>query len=100
MYLHLPGCVALHQNGLWKHGADEAAADRSRGSHSAEVTSQSCATGDWRELKAALPVREVPEKELWRLGILDSLLRERGVLEKEGRDTKRVIAMLASICST
>ena len=34
MYLPLPGCVALHQNELWKHGADEAAADRSQGSHS------------------------------------------------------------------
>ena len=29
MYLPLPGCVALHQNELWQHGADEAAADRS-----------------------------------------------------------------------
>ena len=42
----------------------------------------------------------MPEKELWRLGLLESLLRERGVLEKEGRDTKSVIAMLASLCST
>ena len=32
--LPLPGCVALSQNGLWKHGADEAVADRSQGSHS------------------------------------------------------------------
>ena len=31
----LPARVALPQNGLWKHGADEAAADRSQGSHSA-----------------------------------------------------------------
>ena len=34
------------------------------------------------------------------LGLLDSLLQERKVLEKEGRDTRKVIAMLASICST
>ena len=27
--------MALHQNELWKHGADDAAADRSHGSHSA-----------------------------------------------------------------
>ena len=60
----------------------------------------SCATGDWREVKAALPVKEVPEKEIWRLGLLESLLRERGMLEKEWKDTKRVIAMLASLCST
>ena len=31
---NIPGCVALHQNDLWKHGADEAAADRSQGFHS------------------------------------------------------------------
>ena len=30
----LPGCVALHHNELWKHVADEAAADWSQGSHS------------------------------------------------------------------
>ena len=32
--LPLPGCVALPQNGLWKHGADEYVANRSQGSHS------------------------------------------------------------------
>ena len=37
MHLPLPGCVALHQNELWKHGADEAAADRSHGSHSEHI---------------------------------------------------------------
>ena len=68
--------------------------------HISDLTSRSCATGDWSEVKAALPVKEVPEKETWRLGLLESLLRERGMLEKEGRDTKRVIAMLASLCST
>ena len=26
MYFHLPGCVVLHQNEIWKHGTDEAAA--------------------------------------------------------------------------
>ena len=39
MYLPLPGCVALCQNELWKNGADEAAADRSQGSHSAHHVS-------------------------------------------------------------
>ena len=34
MYLPLHGFVALHQNELWKHGADAAAAGRSQGSHS------------------------------------------------------------------
>ena len=34
IYLPLPRCVALPQNGLGKHGADEAATERSQGSHS------------------------------------------------------------------
>ena len=37
IYLPLPGqpgCVALHEHELWKHGADEAAADRRQQSHS------------------------------------------------------------------
>ena len=42
----------------------------------------------------------VPDKESWRLGLLDILLQERGVLEKEGGDTKRVISMISSLCST
>ena len=33
-YLPLPSCVALPQNGLWKYGDGEAAADKSQGSHS------------------------------------------------------------------
>ena len=48
----------------------------------------------------ALPVREVPEEEGWRLGLLDALLRERAVLEREGKEIKRVVAMLGSLCST
>ena len=34
MYLPMPDCVDLPQNVLWKHGAYEAAADRSQGSYS------------------------------------------------------------------
>ena len=65
-----------------------------------EATKLNCAREDWRKVKAALPIQGVPEKETWRLGLLDSLLRERGVLEKEGKDTKRVVAMLSSLCTT
>ena len=64
------------------------------------LTSLDCATGGWLDIKAALPIKEVPEKEKWRLGLLDSLLKERAELEKEGRDTKRVVAMLSSPCTT
>ena len=65
-----------------------------------DLTSLDCATGDWRKVRAALPVKKVPDKEVWRLGLLDSLLKERGKLEKEGKETKRVVAMLSSLCST
>ena len=64
------------------------------------LTSLNCAEEDWRTVKAALPVSEVPEKERWRLGLLDALLVERAVLEKEGKDAKRIVAMISSLCST
>ena len=64
------------------------------------LTGLDCTTADKRQLKALLPVKTVPEKESWRLGLLDILLYERGVLEKEGSDTKRVISMISSLCST
>ena len=68
--------------------------------HVSAVTRLDCATSGWLDMKAALPIKEVPEKEKWRLGFLDSLLRERAELEKEGKDTKRVVAMLSSLCTT
>ena len=56
-----------------------------------EATKLNCAREDWRKVKAALPIQGVPKKETWRL------LRERGVLEKEEKDTKRVVVMLSSL---
>ena len=50
-------------------------------------------------LKKGLPVQEVPEKETWRLGLLDCLMRERASLESEGKNAKDVIAMLSSLCA-
>ena len=35
--------------------------------HVSDLTSRSCATGDWREVKVGLPVQIVPEKEVWML---------------------------------
>ena len=64
------------------------------------LTSMNCAKEDWVKLKAALPIKEVPEKELWQLGMLHSLLRERALLEKEEKDVKRVVAMISSLCTT
>ena len=59
-----------------------------------------CSTADKSVLKAALPVEVVPESERWRLGLLDSLLSERTLLEKDGKDVKRVVAMISSLCNT
>ena len=52
------------------------------------ITKLDCARAGWLELKAALPVKEVPDKECWRLGLLDSLIREGNELEGKEKDTK------------
>ena len=64
------------------------------------LTSLDCATASKLEVKSMLPVESVPDCESWRLGLLDTLLRERCCSEKEGVDTKRVIAMISSLYST
>ena len=55
---------------------------------------------DKMQVKSMLPVEVVPENERWRLGLLDALLLERSSIEKEAGDTKRVIALISSLCST
>ena len=62
------------------------------------LTKLDCATESSLLVKRALPVTEVPEGESWRIGLLDILLRQRSELEKDGKDSKRVNAMLASLC--
>ena len=51
-------------------------------------------------IREALPVQQVPEKEMWRLGLLTSLLK----LSKEKytmvQDSKQITAMIDSLCST
>ena len=64
------------------------------------LTRMDCAQAGWLDIKAALPVQEVPEKETWRLGLLDCLMRERASLESEGKNAEDVIAMLSSLCIT
>jgi hypothetical protein len=51
-------------------------------------------------VKAALPVQGVPEKESWRQGLLDHLLRKRDDLERKGEDIKRTVALISSLCTT
>ena len=45
-------------------------------------------------VQAALPVKVVPEKETWRIGLLDSLFKLRV------EDSKRISSMINSLCST
>ena len=66
----------------------------------ASLTKLDCATAGKLEVKSLLPVESVPENQSWRLGLLDTLLQERCSIEKEGGDTKRVIAMISSLCTT
>ena len=51
-------------------------------------------------MKRALPIKEVPEKEGWLLGLLNSLLKKRGELVREGKKTKRVVAIISLLCTT
>ena len=53
----------------------------------------------WR-LRDALPVQSVPEAEGWRLGLLTSLLKMKQIKYLEVQDSKRITAMIDSLCST
>ena len=53
-----------------------------------------------RQIREVLPVKEVPECEQWRLGLLDSLLVLRSERLKNKKDVIIVIAQLSSLCST
>ena len=52
------------------------------------------------KVRAALPVKEVPVQEVWRLGLLDYLLLLRKDKYLEVQDSKRICAMIDSLCST
>ena len=51
-------------------------------------------------IKMALPVKEVPEAEQWRLGLLDSLLKMKQERYLRVEDSKAICAMIDSLCST
>ena len=53
----------------------------------------------WR-VRDSLPVQRVPEQEMWRLGLLESLLGLRSEKYNLVQDTKTVCAMIDSLCST
>ena len=52
------------------------------------------------KIKAALPVRKIAEGEKWRLVLLDTLLDIRRTKSTCVEDTKRITAMLHSLCNT
>ena len=48
---------------------------------------------------AALPVKQVPAAEQWRLGLLRSLIVVRDEKMTRMEDTKHIFAMFESLCS-
>ena len=53
----------------------------------------------WR-VRESLPVQKVPEKEMWRVGLLTHLLSLRSEKYKLVQDMKSISAMIDSLCST
>ena len=53
----------------------------------------------WR-VRDSLPAMKVPEKERWRLGLLNSLLDMQSEKHLMVQDSKHICAMIDSLCST
>ena len=53
----------------------------------------------WR-VRDSLPVMKVPEKERWRLGLLNILLDMQSEKHLMVQDSKHICAMIDSLCST
>ena len=53
----------------------------------------------WK-VRETLPVKQVPEREHWRLGLMTSLLKMRCEKNLQVQDSKSICAMLDSLCST
>ena len=51
-------------------------------------------------LRIALPVRNVPDGEKWRLGLLASLMKLKKEKYQQVEDFKHICAMMDSLCST
>ena len=52
------------------------------------------------QIKAALPVMEVPEKEKWRLGLLSVLFEQRKSQYENQENLEFTNGLLNSLCST
>ena len=68
--------------------------------HLRELTGLDPAVDLIRLIRQALPVKEVPECEQWRLGLLDALLALRSERQKNNEEVKSIVAQLSSLCST
>ena len=51
-------------------------------------------------VKLALPVKKVPEAEQWRTGLMDKLMATRKDKYLAVSDSKRICAMVDSLCNT
>ena len=53
----------------------------------------------WR-VRSLLPLKTVPENEMWRLGLMSTLMVAKSEKFMMVQDNKRICAMLDSLCST
>ena len=53
----------------------------------------------WR-IREALPVKQVPQCEMWRIGLMTTLLSMRTDKYREVQDSKNICKMIDSLCST
>lgn len=67
--------------------------------HIAELSRRDPVLDSHREIRRCLPVREVPEGERWRLGLLDHLLQLRSNTSDK-KELVKLVAMISSLCST
>ena len=51
-------------------------------------------------VRAALPAKEVPPKELWRLGLLTSLMELKKKKYMEVKDYQSITSKISSLCNT
>ena len=65
-----------------------------------ELTSLSPWSFSGARIKAALPSKDVPESERWRLGLLTSLVKLRSERHVDVKDIKTVNGMIDSLCNS
>ena len=51
-------------------------------------------------IKLELPVREVPDHEKWRIGLISNLLKIKEEKFLDVKDSKQICGMLESLCNT